>query len=141
MSREVQVRFCESRGVRFPPATHRLLMVSGTRQHAEQMREHAAAVLAPMGLRLSAEKTKITHIDEGLDFLGWHIQRHQARHQPVLRLHLPVPQSRQGSDGQGENPLPAQRQPAAPDPHPPAQPGAKGLVRILQARCVRRRLR
>jgi hypothetical protein len=22
MSREVQVRFCESRGVRFPPATH-----------------------------------------------------------------------------------------------------------------------
>jgi RNA-directed DNA polymerase len=24
-----------------------------------------------MGLRLSAEKTKITHIDEGIDFLGW----------------------------------------------------------------------
>ncbi len=42
-----------------------LLMVSGTREHAEQMREQAAAVLAPMGLRLSAEKTKITHIDEG----------------------------------------------------------------------------
>jgi RNA-directed DNA polymerase len=56
-----------------------LLMVSGTREHAEQMREHAAAVLAPMGLRLSAEKTKITHIDEGLDFLGWHIQRHRKR--------------------------------------------------------------
>jgi len=47
-----------------------LLMVSGTREHAEHMRERAAAVLAPMGLRLSAEKTKITHIDEGLDFLG-----------------------------------------------------------------------
>jgi RNA-directed DNA polymerase len=56
-----------------------LLMVSGTREHAQQMREHAAAVLAPMGLRLSAEKTKITHIDEGLDFLGWHIQRHRKR--------------------------------------------------------------
>jgi RNA-directed DNA polymerase len=28
---------------------------------------------------LSAEKTKITHIDEGLDFLGWHIQRHRKR--------------------------------------------------------------
>ena len=54
-------------------------MVSGTREHAQQMREHAAAVLAPMGLRLSAEKTKITHIDEGLDFLGWHIQRHRKR--------------------------------------------------------------
>ena len=56
-----------------------LLMVSGTREHAEQMREHAAAVLAPVGLRLSAEKTKITHIDEGLDFLGWRIQRHRKR--------------------------------------------------------------
>ena len=54
-------------------------MVSGTREHAEQMRERAAAVLAPMGLRLSAEKTKITHIDKGLDFLGWRIQRHRKR--------------------------------------------------------------
>src|SRR3954469_24261522 len=36
-------------------------------------------VLAPMGLRLSTEKTKITHIDEGLDFLGWRIQRHRKR--------------------------------------------------------------
>ncbi len=44
------------------------------------MREHAgAAALAPMGLRLSADKTKVTHIDEGLDFLGWRIQRHRKR--------------------------------------------------------------
>src|SRR3954447_24881635 len=32
-----------------------------------------------MGLRLSPEKTCITHIDEGLDFLGWRIQRHRKR--------------------------------------------------------------
>ena len=32
-----------------------------------------------MGLRLSTDKTKITHIDEGLDFLGWRIQRHRKR--------------------------------------------------------------
>jgi RNA-directed DNA polymerase len=32
-----------------------------------------------MGLRLSQEKTLITHIDEGLVFLGWHIQRHRKR--------------------------------------------------------------
>jgi len=30
-----------------------------------------------MGLRLSQEKTVIVHIDEGLDFLGMHIQRHK----------------------------------------------------------------
>ncbi len=32
-----------------------------------------------MGLRPSQEKTLITHIDEGLDFLGWRIQRHRKR--------------------------------------------------------------
>ena len=32
-----------------------------------------------MGLRLSVEKTAITHIDEGVDFLGWRIQRHRKR--------------------------------------------------------------
>ena len=52
MSREGQVRFCESRGVRFPPATHLVVMVSGEPRHAEALREEAAAVLAPLGLRL-----------------------------------------------------------------------------------------
>jgi len=55
------------------------LMVSGTRAHAEALREEIAAVLTGMGLRLSPEKTLITHIDEGLDFLGWRIQRHRKR--------------------------------------------------------------
>ena len=50
-------------------------MVSGTREHTEALRDEVAAVLAPMGLRLSDEKTVITHIDEGFDFLGFHIQR------------------------------------------------------------------
>jgi RNA-directed DNA polymerase len=56
-----------------------LILVAGTREDAEDLREEAAAVLAPMGLRLSEQKTKITHIDEGLDFLGWRIQRHRKR--------------------------------------------------------------
>ncbi|GAB3165966.1 group II intron reverse transcriptase/maturase [Myceligenerans halotolerans] len=52
-----------------------LILVSGTRQNAEQVRDEVAGVLATMGLRLSSEKTLITHIDKGLDFLGWRIQR------------------------------------------------------------------
>jgi len=56
-----------------------VVMVSGTRAHAEDLRDEVATVLAPMGLRLSEEKTRIAHIDEGLDFLGWRIQRHQKR--------------------------------------------------------------
>ena len=55
------------------------LMISGTRADAEALREEAADVLATMGLRLSPEKTLITHIDEGLNFLGWRIQRHQKK--------------------------------------------------------------
>jgi RNA-directed DNA polymerase len=55
------------------------LAVSGTRQQAEALRTEAAEVLSTMGLRLSPEKTLITHIDEGLDFLGWRIQRHRKR--------------------------------------------------------------
>ena len=50
-----------------------VIMVSGTRDHAEQLRDEVTAVLAPMGLRLSEEKTKICHIDEGFDFLGFRI--------------------------------------------------------------------
>jgi RNA-directed DNA polymerase len=55
------------------------LMVNGTKTDAEALREEIAGVLAGMGLRLSPEKTLITHIDEGLVFLGWHIQRRRKR--------------------------------------------------------------
>jgi RNA-directed DNA polymerase len=53
------------------------LAVAGSRADAEAAREQIAVVLSTMGLRLSPEKTLITHIDEGLDFLGWRIQRHR----------------------------------------------------------------
>ena len=36
-------------------------------------------MLAPMGLRLSDEKTRVCHIDEGFDFLGFRIQRRSWR--------------------------------------------------------------
>ena len=56
-----------------------VLMVSGDRHHAEALREEVAAVLAPLGLRLSPEKTRVVHIDEGFDFLGFHIRRMRKR--------------------------------------------------------------
>jgi len=56
-----------------------VVLVAGTRAHAEALREDVAAVLAPMGLRLSAAKTKVCHIDEGFDFLGFRIQRKRKR--------------------------------------------------------------
>lgn len=52
-----------------------VVMLTGTKEHVETLRDEVAAVLAPMGLSLSEEKTKVTHIDQGFDFLGFHIQR------------------------------------------------------------------
>ena len=56
-----------------------VIMVSGTARHAEALREEAAAVLATLGLRLADEKTRIVHIDEGFDFLGFTIRRMRKR--------------------------------------------------------------
>jgi RNA-directed DNA polymerase len=52
-----------------------VVLVNGTREHAEEARNQAAEVLRPMGLRLSETKTRIAHIDEGFDFLGFRIKR------------------------------------------------------------------
>ena len=52
-----------------------VVMVAGTHDDAEALRDEVGSVLAPMGLRLSEEKTRVCHIDEGFDFLGWRIQR------------------------------------------------------------------
>jgi RNA-directed DNA polymerase len=56
-----------------------VVMVSGQRRHAEELREEVAGVLAPIGLRLSEEKTRVVHIDQGFDFLGFHIRRRRKR--------------------------------------------------------------
>jgi len=56
-----------------------VLMVAGDRHHAEALREEVSAVLAPLGLRLAPEKTKVVHIDEGFTFLGFDIRRLRKR--------------------------------------------------------------
>lgn len=50
-----------------------VIMVNGTRANVEAVREQAAAVLAPMGLNLSEAKTRIVHMQDGFDFLGFRI--------------------------------------------------------------------
>lgn len=56
-----------------------VVLVAGNRTDAEGLRDVVARALAPMHLRLSDEKTRVVHIDEGFDFLGWHIQRKRKR--------------------------------------------------------------
>ncbi|USI89213.1 RNA-directed DNA polymerase [Rhodococcus pyridinivorans] len=54
-------------------------MVVGTKAHADALWDEVADVIAPLGLRLSAEKTRVCHLDEGVDFLGFRIQRRRRK--------------------------------------------------------------
>jgi RNA-directed DNA polymerase len=52
-----------------------LVLVHGNQQHVEDLRDQVSTVLATMGLRLSPAKTRITHLADGVDFLGFRIVR------------------------------------------------------------------
>ncbi len=51
-----------------------VILVHGAETDAHALREDVAAVLAPMGLKLSEAKTSVRHFRDGFDFLGFHIQ-------------------------------------------------------------------
>src|ERR1019366_354255 len=65
MSREVQVRFCERRGVRFPPPTLPVVHCVTERQ-ANEVLAALAERMESVGLRLHAGKTKIVDCKDGL---------------------------------------------------------------------------
>jgi len=44
-----------------------------------EIRPWIEAFLAKRGLRLSAAKTKIVHIDQGFDFLGWNFRKYEGK--------------------------------------------------------------
>ena len=52
-----------------------VILVHGTQAHAEELWTIVADLLRPTGLNLSPEKTRVTYLDDGFDFLGWRIQR------------------------------------------------------------------
>jgi RNA-directed DNA polymerase len=57
--------------------------VRGTREQAEALRQDIATFLRDhLKLDLSEEKTKVTHVDEGIDFLGFHLRRESGGRGP-----------------------------------------------------------
>jgi len=56
-----------------------VIMTNGSREDVVRLQEQVTEVLAGLGLRLSAAKTRITHLSEGIDFLGFHLQWRQRR--------------------------------------------------------------
>ena len=51
-----------------------VVLVRGEPGHVEEVRDEITAVLAPLGLRLSQDKTRVVDMREGFDFLGFHIK-------------------------------------------------------------------
>ena len=61
-----------------------VILVRGTRGQAEAVRDEAAQVIRDeLKMELSAEKTLITQVDDGFDFLGHHIRRVPWKGKPV----------------------------------------------------------
>ncbi len=58
-----------------------------SREEAVAAKARLAAWLAQRGLGFNEDKTSIVHLDEGFDFLGFHVQRRKDKllHGPVLR--------------------------------------------------------
>jgi len=56
-----------------------LIALCHTRQQAEQVKARLAAWLALRGLAFNEDKTRIVHLDEGCDFLGFNIRRYRGK--------------------------------------------------------------
>ena len=56
-----------------------LLALCHSREQAEQVKARLAAWLAPRGLAFNEDKTRIVHLEQGCDFLGFEIRRYRGK--------------------------------------------------------------
>ena len=118
------------------PGRPYVVMVAGTKAHAEELKHDVAAVLATMGLRLSEEKTMIVHIDEGFDFLGFRIQRQTKRGSHKRYVYTWPAKKAFASIKAKVKAHETRNEPAALGRVAPAQWGAARLDQLLPARRV-----
>jgi RNA-directed DNA polymerase len=60
-----------------------------SRQQAEQVKPRLAHWLAPRGLVFNEDKTRIVHLEEGFDFLGFNLRRYRRGGRPGKLLIKP----------------------------------------------------
>jgi RNA-directed DNA polymerase len=60
-----------------------------SRQEAEQVKARLAAWLAPRGLVFNEDKTRIVHLEDGFDFLGFNVRRYRHGRLPAKLLITP----------------------------------------------------
>jgi RNA-directed DNA polymerase len=56
-----------------------VILTNGSRDDVERLHEQVTGVLAGIGLRLSPTKTRIAHLSEGIDFLGFTLKWRKTR--------------------------------------------------------------
>ena len=86
MEEAAGVRYWEGATVRAVPGTPVLvryaddvLALCHSREQAEHVKQRLARWLEPRGLAFNEAKTRITHLDQGVDFLGFEIRRYRGK--------------------------------------------------------------
>jgi RNA-directed DNA polymerase len=69
-------RYRREHNINFVRYADDFIITANNREVLEQLTPHIEAFLKQRGVSLSKEKTKITHISEGFDFLGQNIRKH-----------------------------------------------------------------
>jgi len=70
---------CNTRKVSFARYADDLIVTADSKELAASIKEMLTDFLKLRGLELSEEKTKITHIDDGFDFLGWNFRQYNGK--------------------------------------------------------------
>ena len=79
MSREVQVRFCEQLRGRFPRLTRLIITGASPEILLNEIKPDVERFLEERGLLLSDEKTKVSHIVDGFNFLGVNVRKYNQK--------------------------------------------------------------
>ena len=81
MERIVKENFPRAKLTRFADD---FVVILDSPETAEKVKDLLIGFLGERGLELSEEKTLITHIDDGFDFLGWNFKKHRNQKRKVL---------------------------------------------------------
>jgi len=70
---------CNRKKVNFLRYADDFIVTADSEETAKEIRELIYVFLKERGLELSEEKTLITHIDQGFDFLGWNFRKYKGK--------------------------------------------------------------
>jgi RNA-directed DNA polymerase len=75
----IDKRRCNPHKVNFVRYADDFIVTAASEETAKEIAELIKGFLKERGLELSEEKTRITHIDDGFDFLGWNFRKYKGK--------------------------------------------------------------